>query len=144
MLNRYALLFFSLLAGTLSVPTGSGAALGKAQETRSAELGLSQLLRTYFKHLSTKRFDRAEKVIATIRKSESTEATGNGLAALLESPILAARKKDAEARRLLTEGQAAFPNEPQILVVILKAYLVVGRPDFAGGTLDIMIAHAPP
>lgn len=44
---------------------------------------------------------------------------------------------------MLSKGEAALPNAPETLSIILPAYLFVARPDFAGLVIDRLIARAP-
>ena len=123
------------------LPARSAAAQSDRKE--AVAVNLDKLLDDYYEQLREKRLNAASKTLAVIRKAIPNREVGAGLAALMEAPIAAARKKDADARRLLAQGEVATAGEPQMLGVVLPAFLLVDRLDFAGLTLDHMIARAP-
>lgn len=143
MLQVLAFFVSSLALGTAAiVPSGSAAVEQQQSATESAP-EFQGYLELYYEHLGAKRFDQAEKVLANFREMARDRRSGDGLAAMLQSPIAAARKKDADARRLLSQGEAALLEAPEILGVVLPAYLMVDRRDFAGMIIDRLIARAP-
>jgi hypothetical protein len=109
----------------------------------SPAFDFEKLVEDYYEHLLARRFDDARKLTAALRATAPNREVGAGLATLMESPLAAARKKDTEARRLLAEGDAAITSAPEVLTMLMPAFLMVDRADFAGQTLDRLIARAP-
>jgi tetratricopeptide (TPR) repeat protein len=132
-----------MLSAAASTPQAALAKDKLPQRVEAPEVAFEQLIDRYYEFLSERRLDAAEETVATIRKAAGDRVAGEAIASMMSSPIAAARQKDSEARRLLSKGEAALPNTPETLSLILPAYFVVDRPDFAGLVIDRMIARAP-
>jgi len=141
--HRLAFLIALILGAATLVPHTALAARKAPQRGEAPNVAFDQLLERYYQFLSKGRLDAAEEIVATIRNTAADRVVGEALASMMSSPIAAARKKDSEARRFLSNGEAALPNAPEILRVILPAYFIVERADFAGLIIDRMIALAP-
>lgn len=143
MLRVFALFVSSLALGTVVIlPVGAAT---PEQEQVAGEVGaeFQRQVELYYQHLAARRFDQAEKVVRTLQTRARDGKGADALAAMMRSPIAAGRKKDADARRLLAQGEAALPDTPELLGLILPAYLIVDRRDFAGMIIDRLIARAP-
>lgn len=139
---------FALFVGSLALGTAVILPVGAAtpeQEQVAGEVGaeFQRQVELYYQHLAARRFDQAEKVVRNLQTKARDGKGGGALAAMMRSPIAAGRKKDADARRLLAQGEAALPDTPELLGLILPAYLIVDRRDFAGMIIDRLIARAP-
>jgi tetratricopeptide (TPR) repeat protein len=121
----------------------AGPAVAQSARAEVAAFDFEKLVGDYYEHLRKKRFDKVREAVAVFRKTAPNREAGANLAVLMEAPLAAARKNDADARRLLAEGELATARTPEVLGVILPAFFLVDRPDFAGLTLDRMIARAP-
>ena len=135
--------FLLVLAAWTSGTSAPAMAAEQKQAATTGETAFDDHLQSYYDHLGAKRYDAALAIIAKLKDEVANPQTAKAVSVLLSSPVAAARRRDEQARQLLAEGEGALSTVPEIFALVIPAYLVVERADFAGSLLDRLVGRAP-